>query len=130
MNYKPEGYNAVSPYFVVEGAEKLMNLLVEIFNGEALRKYKTSDGTIMHGEIKIDDSVLMFGDSSGQFSANKLLNHIYVPDVDAVFKKAIKLGCEPLETPKERDGDPDRRGSFCDFAGNVWSIGTQVNTES
>ena len=127
--FKPKDYNSVSPYFVVDGAKKLIDLLVKIFDGTELRKYDMPDGTIMHAEIRIDDSVLMFGNSSNKFPPNKLLTHIYVPDVDSVFQKAIDLGCEPLEKPKEKEGDPDRRGSFKDFAGNVWSIGTQMNNE-
>ena len=127
--FKPKGYNSVSPYFVVDGAKKLIELLIKIFNAESLRQYDTPDGTIMHAEIKIDDSVLMFGNASEQFPPNQLLVHIYVPNVDEVFKRAIALGCEPLEHPKVRKGDPDKRGSFKDFAGNVWSIGTQINSE-
>ena len=127
--FKPNGYNSVSPYFVVDGAKKLIDLLVKIFDAEELRKYDMPDGTIMHAEIKIDDSVLMFGNSSDRFPPNKLLTHIYVPNVDNIFQKAIDLGCEPLEKPNEREGDPDRRGSFKDFAGNVWSIGTQMKVE-
>ncbi|PJJ74804.1 putative glyoxalase superfamily protein PhnB [Thermoflavifilum aggregans] len=129
LEFKPKGYNSVSPYFVVNGANKLIDLLIKIFDAEVLRKYDMPDGKIMHAEIKIDDSVLMFGDSSDKFPPNKLLTHIYVPDVDKVFQKAIDLGCEPIEEPKERDGDPDRRGAFKDFAGNIWSIATQINKE-
>ena len=129
QEYKPEGYNSVSPYFVVDGANKLIDLLVKIFDAEQLRKYPMPDGTIMHAEIKIDDSVLMFSDSSERFPSIKMLTHIYVPNVDKAFQKAIDLGCEPLESPKEREGDPDRRGSFKDFAGNIWSIGTQINKQ-
>lgn len=125
QNYKPEGYNSVSPYFVVAGAGRLMQLLVKIFDAEELRKYDMPGGTIMHAELRIDDSVLMFGDASDRFPPNQLLVHVYVPDVDKTFKKAIELGCEPIEVPAVKDGDPDRRGSFRDFAGNVWAIGTQ-----
>ena len=37
------------------------------------------------------------------------------------------LADEGLEFPdkKETEGDPDRRATFKDFAGNVWSVGTQ-----
>jgi len=103
-----------------------MNLLVKIFDAESLRKYDIPDGTIMHAELRIDDSILMFGDSSAQFPPNQLLTHIYVPDVDKIFKKAMALGCKPIETPSIKKGDPDRRCSFSDFAGNIWSVGTQV----
>lgn len=128
-NFKPKGYNSVSPYFVVDGAKKLMDLLVKIFDAEMLRVFDMPDGTIMHAEIRIADSVLMFGDSSEKFPPNEQLTHTYVADVDAIFQKAMDLGCVPLETPKQREGDPDRRGSFKDFAGNVWSIGTQMDGE-
>lgn len=126
QNFKPEGYNSVSPYFVVDGAQKLMDLLKQIFEGKELRKYEMPNGRILHAEVKIDDSVLMMGDSSDRFPPNKLLTHIYVKDVDQVFQKALDAGCIRIESPKEREDDPDRRGSFRDFSGNIWSIATQI----
>jgi PhnB protein len=27
-----------------------------------------------------------------------------------------------------KDGDPDTRGSFKDFAGNIWAVGTQKSS--
>lgn len=129
QEFKPKGYNSVSPYFVVDGAKELIELLIKIFDAELMRRFEMPDGTIMHAEIKIDDSVLMFGNSSDEFPPNKLLTHIYVSNVDEVYQRAIDLGCQSLEEPKEREGDPDRRGSFKDFAGNIWSIGTQISDE-
>ena len=125
-HYKPKDYNSLSPYFIVDGAQKLIDLLRQLFDAVELRRYDMPDGSIMHMELKIDDSVIMLGDCSEQFPPNQHLIHIYVPDVDAVYGKAIDLGCESVEEPKQRDGDPDRRGTFKDFAGNVWSIGTQL----
>lgn len=124
--FKPTGYNSVSPYFIVNGAQKLIDLLKVIFNAKELRHYDMPDGTIMHTEIQIDDSVLMLGDSSDQFPPVPLVMHVYVPDVDETFEKAIKAGCEIIERPKQREGDPDRRATFKDFAGNMWSVGTQL----
>lgn len=124
--YKPKGYNSVSPYFIVDGAQKLIDLLTKIFDAEELRKFGMPDGTIMHAEIRIDDSVVMLGNSSAQFPPNQLLTHVYVKDVELTYKRAIDLGCESIEKPKVREGDSDRRGTFKDFAGNIWSIGTQM----
>jgi uncharacterized glyoxalase superfamily protein PhnB len=70
----------------------------------------------------------MLGDSSDKFPPVSLVMHVYVPNVDETFDKAIKAGCEVVEKPKEREGDPDRRATFKDFAGNMWSVGTQLNT--
>ncbi|MBC7874836.1 MAG: VOC family protein [Ferruginibacter sp.] len=124
--YKPIGYNSVSPYLIVNGAQKMIDLLKAVFNAEELRRFDRPDGTIMHAEIKVDDSVLMVGDASDAYPPNQHLLHIYVPDVDETFSKAISLGCVTEEAPQQREGDPDRRGSFKDFSGNSWAIGTQL----
>lgn len=124
--FKPIGYNSISPYFIVNGAQKFIDLVKEIFNAKELRRYDMSDGSIMHAEIQIDDSVIMIGDSSEKFPPVQIVMHVYVPNVDEIFQKAIDAGCEIVEQPKEREGDPDRRATFKDFAGNMWSVGTQL----
>jgi uncharacterized glyoxalase superfamily protein PhnB len=124
--FKPEGYNSVSPYFIVNGAQKFIDLMKAIFDATELRRYDMPDGSIMHAEVQLDDSVIMIGDSSDKFQPVPLVMHVYVPDVDDIFKKALEAGCEIIEHPKERDGDPDRRATFRDIAGNVWSVGTQM----
>lgn len=124
--FKPEGYNVVSPYFVVDGAQQMIDMLKRIFNAAELRRYDRPDGSLMHAELRIDDSVIMIGDSSEEFLPNQQLIHVYVPDVDVTFDKALAVGCQALEEPRERDKDPDRRGAFQDFAGNIWSVATQL----
>ena len=124
--FKPAGYNSVSPYFIVDEAQKLIDLLQQLFNAKELRRYEMPDGKIMHAEMLLDDSVIMLGNSSEKYPAITLLMHVYVRNVDEVFEKAIQLGCESIELPNQRDGDPDRRGTFKDFAGNLWSVGTQL----
>ncbi len=124
--FKPTGYNSVSPYFVVNGAKKMVDLLKELFSAKEKRRYNMPDGTIMHVEVQIDDSIIMIGDASEQFPANTHLMHVYVPDADEIFNSALDLGCESVEPPKVKEGDPDKRGTFIDFAGNVWSVATQL----
>ncbi|HZB53067.1 MAG TPA: VOC family protein [Reyranella sp.] len=123
--FKPSGYNAVSPYLVVTGAQRMIDFLKIAFGAKELRRYDNGDGTIMHAEVKIDDSVVMMGDASAAFPANKLLIHVYVADVDAVFAKALAAGATVDQQPQHKPGDPERRGSFKDFAGNIWSVATQ-----
>jgi uncharacterized glyoxalase superfamily protein PhnB len=125
-DFKPAGYNSVSPYFIVNGAQKLIDLLTVVFDAKELRRYDRPDGTIMHAEIQIDDSVIMLSDSSDMFPPVQLILHVYVPNVDETFEKAVNAGCEIVEQPKSREGDPDRRATFHDFAGNMWSVGTQM----
>lgn len=125
-DFKPEGYNSVSPYFIVNDAQRMVDLIKGIFDGKELRRYERSDGTISHVEIKVDDSVMMISQATEQYPANQFLLHVYVPDAMKTFRKALELGCKDMGEPKIREGDPDRRGMFQDFAGNVWAVGTQV----
>lgn len=124
--FKPENYNSVSPYFIVDDCRKMIDLLKGIFEAQELRKYEHSNGKIMHVELRIDDSVIMLADSSEAYPANNLLIHVYVPDVHQVFRKAVELGCEVVQEPVNKPGDPDVRGTFKDFQGNIWAVGTQV----
>jgi PhnB protein len=124
-SYKPTGYNSASPYFIVNGAQRLIDLLKEVFNATELRRYNMPDGSIMHAEIKIDDSVIMLGDASEKYPPVPTVVHVYVPDVGSVFAKAIAAGCEVVSEPKTQSDDPDKRGTFKDFGGNMWSVATQ-----
>ncbi len=124
--FKPHNYNSVSPYLVVFGAQKLLNLLKKIFDAKETRRYDMPDGTIMHVEFKIDDTIIMMGDADSPSQANITLLHVYVSDAVAIYNKAISLGCLEGQVPVQRNGDPDIRGSFKDFAGNTWSVATQV----
>lgn len=126
-NYKPQNYNSLSPYLIVDNAENLVELLIRIFNAEILRKFDREDGKIGHIELKLDDSVIMISDSTENYPAQKAMLHIYVPDVFQTFEKAIKNGCELIEKPVNKKGDSDTRGSFFDCAGNHWAVSSQTN---
>ena len=51
--------------------------------------------------------------------------HVYVPDVDATYRRALAAGGTGIQAPEQKD-DPDRRAGVQDPAGNVWWIATQV----
>ena len=123
--FKPNNYNSVSPYFMVDDASRMVKLLTDIFDAKILRRYDKPDGKIMHIELQIDDSIIMLSDSTAQYPANKYWMHVYVPNVDDTFNKAIKSGCEIVDEPQVKQNDPDKRGTFKDFAGNMWSVATQ-----
>lgn len=123
---KPTGYSTVSPYLVCEGAQAVVDFAVAVFDATLLRRYDNDDGSIMHAEFKIDDTVIMIGEASEDWPAFSSLLHVYVEDVDETFRKALKAGATEIEEPTEREGDPDRRGSVEDSAGNVWALASQV----
>ena len=126
-HYKPTGYNSVSPYFIIHEAQKFIDLMKGIFSTKELRRYNREDGSIMHAELLIDDSVIMLGSANEEYTSTTFWMHVYVSDTVAIYEKALSLGCEGIEPPVHKSGDPDIRGTFKDFAGNMWSVGTQKN---
>ena len=126
LSFKPDGYNSVAPYLVVPGAQRMIDFLGQVFDARPARRYDNPDGTIMHAELMIDDSVVMLGDASPDHPPNTSLIHVYVSQVDAVFDRALAAGATEDQVPQQRPTDPDRRGAFKDFAGNTWSIATQL----
>ena len=124
--YKPTGYNSASPYFIVKDAQRYIDLMKEIFDAQELRRFEMPDGSIVHAEIKIDDSVLMLSEATEKYPPVPMVMHVYVTDVDQTFEKVLKTDCEIIEKPKQNENDPDRRATFQDFVGNIWSIGTQI----
>jgi uncharacterized glyoxalase superfamily protein PhnB len=123
--YKPAGYQSLSPYLMVDGAQRVIDFLVATFDGVQLRRFDAPGGGILHVEVRVDDTVVMLADAGGACAFPVWL-HVYVPDVDATYRRALAAGGEPVQPPTLKDGDVDRRGGVKDPAGNTWWVATQV----
>src|SRR5260370_35306766 len=87
----PEGYHTVTPFLTVRGAPKVIEFLKQAFGAELLfEPIKRPDGTIMHAEVKINDSPVMIAEQSGTAKATMSSLYLYVPDVDSVNQLAVK----------------------------------------
>jgi PhnB protein len=123
--WKPHRYSSISPYVVATGAQRVIDFLKQTFGATDLRRYERPDGSIMHAEVKIDDTVVMLADGSAAYPAFPVWLHVYVPDVDTTYGRALAAGGVSVQEPVRREGDPDRRGGIKDPAGNTWWISTQ-----
>jgi len=126
-SYKPQGYSSVSAYVVANDAHDVIDFLIKSFDARQTRRYDRPDGSIMHAEVQIDDTVVMIADGGGDNPAFPIWLHVYVPDVDTSYRRALEAGGLLVDEPKQREGDPDRRGGVKDPAGNTWWIATQVS---
>lgn len=125
MTFKPDGYNSVSPYLVVNGAQATIDFLVAVFDAKRLRTIPRGDGKLRHGEVRIDDTVLMLADAIEGWPAIPSHVHIYVADVDATYTRALQAGATAIQEPIRKD-DPDKRGGFRDAGGTTWWVAEQV----
>ena len=124
--YKPEGYTSVAPYLVVDGAVRTINFLVRVFGATELRRINTPDGRVRHAEVRLDDTVVMVADGQAGWPPIGAHVHVYVPDVDAAYERALAAGATPVQAPAKKD-DPDRRGGIKDAGGTTWWISTPVD---
>jgi PhnB protein len=84
---------------------------------------KRPDGSIGHAELKIGDSPLMLSEASEQCPATQAMIHLYVPNVDATYKKALAADATSvMEVADQFYGD--RSGGVKDPAGNSWYVAT------
>ena len=125
QSYKPEGYSSVAVYLMADGAQRVIDFVKQTFDAEELRRSDNPDGSIMHAEVRIDDTIVMLADAGGEFPAFPVWLHVYVPDVDATYRRALAAGGVSVQEPQQQN-DPDRRGGVRDPAGNTWWIATQV----
>lgn len=127
QSWKPEGHSTVAPYLLVDDARRLIAFLEAVFDARSGRQFEGPDGAIMHAEVTIADSVVMMGEATEKWKAFPSMVHVYVPDVDAIYERALSEGGTAKQAPANAEGDPDRRGGFRDPSGNIWWISTQID---
>jgi uncharacterized glyoxalase superfamily protein PhnB len=126
-SHQPAGYPTVSAYVMAEGADRVVAFVTEVLGGEMVMRMSRDDGSLMHGSLRIGDSVVMLSDATKEFPAFPVWLHVYVPDVDATYRAALLQGATSVQEPCEK-GDGDRRGGVKDPAGNIWWIATHIET--
>lgn len=124
--FKPDKYNSVSPYLVVNGASATIEFLKNVFGATELRRFPDESGRVMHAEVRIDDTVVMIADPvPPDWPAIASHVHIYVPNVDATYRKALDVGATSVQVPVKKQ-DEDKRGGVKDAGGTTWWIATKV----
>lgn len=124
-HFKPEGYTSVSPYLLTSDPQAVVDFLAATVDATQLRRHERPDGSIMHVEVDIDGSVVMLGGTNPDWPAETCHLHVYVPDVDATFERALANGGTEVQKPSRRPDDADRRCGVKDPAGNTWWFATQ-----
>ncbi len=118
-----EGFRTVTPYIVVPEGAKLIEFLKRTFAAEELLRSLSPAG--FHAEIRIGDSILMIGSGESARGQERIgAFHIYVPDCDAAYRRAMEAGATSMGDPADRPYG-ERSGFVKDFAGNHWYIATR-----
>ena len=126
-SYIPEGFHSVTAYLVGLGTTRLMEFLKEAFGAQETFRMSRPDGTIGHASMRIGDSALEMADPMEGGKPMTSALHLYVPNVDEVYRRALEAGAVSLYQPREMPYG-DREGGVKDTAGNDWYIATHTSS--
>jgi len=125
VNPIPNGYHTVTPVLTVHGAAKLMDFLKQAFDAKETYRLDGPNGTVMHAEMKIVDSMVMVGEATDQWKPMQATVALYVEDADAWYQRALRAGATSVREPSDQFYG-DRSAGGKDFAGNHWWIHTHI----
>jgi PhnB protein len=124
-NFIPEGCHSITPYLTVADAGKQIEFLKLAFNGVEHAKINGPNGRIAHAQVQIGDSLVMIGEPMPPWQARTNMLYLYVPDVDATYKQALKAGAKSVVEPADMFYG-DRHACVTDAADNIWWIATHI----
>lgn len=118
----PDGYNSLTPGMNLKDAHKAVEFFKKAFGAEETICMRAPDGKVMHCEMKIGNSRIMFGEAVRD-PVHTMHVMLYVNDSDAVFKRAVDAGAT-VKMPMADQFWGDRAGRVIDPFGNHWFIST------
>jgi uncharacterized glyoxalase superfamily protein PhnB len=120
----PDGYHTVTPFLLVQGADKLIEFVKKAFDAKETECYTMSDGSVGHAEIKIGDSVIMLSEAMGEeYKPTTAGIHLYTEDCDATYQRALEAGAVSTKQPTD-EFYGDRSAGVKDQFGNHWWLAT------
>lgn len=133
----PPGMHTVTPHIICAGAAEAIDFYKRAFNADELMRLPGPDGKLMHGAIRIGDSVVMLADEYPDWNAlgpnarqgTTVTLSLYVEDADHQFAQATAAGCS-VHMPLEDMFWGDRYGIVKDPYGHLWAIATHVRDVS
>jgi len=124
-SYTPEGLHSVNVYLHPRRAEPLIRFLQQAFGGQEIAKYSSPDGVVHHAAVRVVDSVIEMGEAHGPYQPMESMFYLYVPDMEAVYQRALAAGAKTLQEPTDQPYG-DRNAAVTDAFGNTWYIATHV----
>jgi len=119
--YVRHGMGTVRAY--VYGGSALVEFVQEVFGAVELERYAIPRQGF-HVEAAIGDSVIVMEvNDPPPAKAPAASIHVYVPDVDAAYGRALEMGAEEVAPPEDKPHD-ERSAVVRDDFGNTWWIAT------
>jgi PhnB protein len=130
----PEGFHTITPHLILDNAAQAIDWYKKALGAEEKSRSAGPDGKIVHAELQIGNSRFMLNDAMGGVKSAKTLGGtpihlwLYVPDCDALYKRALGAGALVAPGPMGQLQDQfwgDRSGTFFDPFGYQWTVATR-----
>lgn len=127
----PEGFHSLTPHLICEGAARALSFYQKAFDAVEIDRVVGMGDRIMNATLRIGNSYFMVCDDFPEYGSRGPLAlqgtavtiHLYVPDADAAFERAVAAGANPIMPPADMFWG-DRYGQVLDPFGHRWSIAT------
>ncbi len=124
-HYRSEGAPTIQPYFHPLRAEPVINFLKNAFGATELGRYASPDGVVHHATLSVGDSHIELGEAQGVYQPMQSTFMLYVPDVDASYRRALTAGATSMSEPTDQPYG-QRMAGVVDGFGNQWYIATPI----
>ena len=129
---KTPHYNKVNPFVIIKGgAAGFINFVEKVFDAEENKQVRTPDrdGTLIHAEIQIGDSMILLADSKEDWPFTPAFLQIYVDNAQEILNRAEMEGAEII-TNVSVFYNGLKLARFKDNWGNIWWLYEKINQES
>jgi PhnB protein len=113
-------YHTVTPYLIVPDVPRLLKFLVDAFGAVERVRVPRPDGSVMHAEVAIGDSIVMMGEPTGDIGPMPTSIFLRVNDADASYRQALAAGATSVAEPVDQPHAGERYGGVKDPCGNIW----------
>jgi len=118
-------YRSVTPHFNPLRAPVMIEFLQKAFGAEELYRAQSPDGVVHYAQVRIGDSIIGMSEAHGPYQPAPATLHLYVPDADAVYERALSAGATSIQPPTDQPYG-DRSGGVTDPFGNRWFVATHI----
>jgi len=129
---KPNDYPPLSPMLAIRDAAAAVEFYKRAFGAVEVMRLTDPSGKLVHGEFTIGNALVMVAEENPEYNRSPMtlggtsvILNVYVPDVDALFERAVAAGAKVI-FPLSNQFYGDRTGRLEDPFGHMWIFSTRV----
>jgi PhnB protein len=129
----PKGFHTITPSLAVEGGVAALEFYQKAFGAKELVREVTPKGKLVHGRIRIGDSIILVSDvfhgsdrtAPSTVETTTVTLHIYTTDVETLWNRAVDAGAK-VTMPLDDMYWGERYGHLVDPFGHHWSLSQPI----